>query len=270
MGLKTRSGLKTKITRDAFLNLLQAQANELTRCTVALRKKPDPEIVHQLRVSIKRWRMTGRLLEKLYQVPWQEDFKPVTDLFKVCGIQRNLEQGMLLIKKHRITSPGLDSFFLSEWEKAVTTTRNAGRVYDHTGFLTYMSRINGLFSVSHLVPPYIGLRKEEDILLKKAGRLFQRKNRPLHKIRKRLKDLLFLREITKPGPGRNRKLNKNLDLLGKIQDMVVLEELAEQGYSNGKMEEKEKRKLIKKIRSIRQRLVKRSVDQLRLFLFPNK
>lgn len=262
--------MKTKITRDAFLSQLQAQAHELTRCTVALRKKPDPEIVHQVRVSIKRWKMTGRLLEKLYQVPWQEDFKPLTDLFKVCGIQRNLEQGLLLIKKYKITSPGLDSFFHSEWRKAVAATRKAGRSYEHTGFLTYVDRINGLFTLSHLVPPNISLRKEEDILLKKAGSLFQRKNTPLHKIRKRLKDLLFLREITKPGSGKNWKLNKNLDLLGKIQDMVVLEELAEQGYSNGKMEEKEKRKLIKKIRSIRQRLVKRSVDHLRLFLFPDK
>lgn len=258
------------IAHNPFLFFLQERAGELKQVTGQLRKKVDANSVHRVRVSIKKWKMTGRLLDKLYDIPWKRDFRSTATLFRICGKQRNLEQGIQLCERLGITEEGINQFLGQEWSKAKRETRTAIRDYDISGVIHYLDRVSDLFSASLQSPQAKTLRKEEDRLLKKATKLFQLKPRPLHTIRKRLKDLLFLREFTQHAQGKQRKLNKNLDLLGKIQDLVVLDELVEQGNLKGVITDKEGRKVREKITSMRKRLVKRSENQLGTFLFPNK
>ncbi len=262
--------LKKSVAHMSFLNFLQEMAGELSQFTVQLRKKVDEDAVHQVRVSIKRWKMTGRLLEKLYHIPWKRDFQQTASLFRICGQQRNLEQGIQLCQRYDLAVKGINPFFRQELIKAKRETRTAIKEYDISGVFIYLDRVKAFFSTAHQLPQAKTLRKEEDRLLKKATKLFQQKPRPLHTIRKRLKDLLFLREFTQHAQGKQRKLNKNLDLLGKIQDLVVLEELVEQGNSKGVITDKEGRQVRGKITSMRKRLVKRSENQLGTFLFPKK
>lgn len=254
----------------SFLNYLQEMAGELSQFTGQLRKKVDEDSVHQVRLSIKRWKMTMRLLEKLYHIPWKRDFQQTASLFRICGEQRNLEQGIQLCQRNDLAVKGINPFFRQELIKAKRETRTAIKEYDISGVFNYLDRVRTFFSPSQPLPQAKTLKKEEGRLLKKAAKLFRQKPRPLHKIRKRLKDLLFLREFTQHAQGKLQKLNKNLDLLGKIQDLVVLEELVEQGNSKGVITDNEGRKVREKITSMRKRLVKRSADQLGTFLFPNK
>lgn len=249
-------------------DLLQTMTEELARLTGKLRKSVDEEVVHQVRVSIKKWKMTGRLLQKLYKIPWKRDFKSTAILFRVCGEQRNLEQGIQICKKKDLVTPGITSYFRRELIRAKQQTRMAIRQYDISDVFKYLDRVNTHFTGS--LPQTKNLQNEEDRLIEKAAKLFHQKPRPLHTIRKRLKDLLFLREFTRQAQGKQRKLNRILDLLGKIQDFLVLDELVEQGHSKGVISDKEGRKLKEKTKPIRKQLVKHSVGQLRAFLFPNK
>lgn len=262
--------LKKPIAQITFLNFLEEKAGELKQFTGQLRKRADADIVHQVRVSVKRWKMTARLLDELYHIPWKSDFKLTAKLFRICGDQRNLEQSIQICQHQGFYAKGMDQFFHRELIKAKRFTRSAIKEYDISGAFNYLDRVKIFFSGSHPFPQAKTLRKAEDKLLKKAAGIFQQKPRPLHKIRKRLKDLLFLREFTQHAQGKLRKLNKHLDLLGKIQDLVVLEEFVEQGLSKGVITQKDGRKLSKKITSRRKRLVKRSENQLAAFLFPDK
>lgn len=262
--------LEKSLAHISFLEFLEEKAGELKQFTGQLRKKVDTDSVHLVRVSIKKWKTAIRLLDNLYHIPWKRDFASTGMLFRICGEQRNLEQGIELCYHLDLAEKGIIPFFRQELIKAKRETRTAIKDYDISGVFNYLERVKAFFSTYHPLPRTKTLLKEEDRLLNKAKKLFQQKSRPLHKIRKRLKDLFFLREFTQHAQAKQRKLNKHLDQLGKIQDLVVLEELVKQGNSKGAIPDKVGQKMREKITSKRKRLVKRSEDQLGTFLFPNK
>lgn len=223
-----------------LLDYYKEQNKILMEKVSSLQKEMDVEELHDLRVTLKRMRTFFRMLDKTAPalLPSEEDYKAIRSFFKTAGTLRDLHVQDREMSKYE-ESLGIDLEFIHAYIKELEQEKEQKvnallSQFDFSIFDRYEKHLAEQLKKKEIYEWFKMLLNFTDDRMKKAEKRIDQANttEQLHKVRSRLKDLMYYLEIINSDPNLNTisidEVKDSQSFLGDWHDFVVSREFLHQ------------------------------------------